>query len=402
MFAMHRPFFFAVVSGTAAVAATFALVMAACGDDPAPPGGDDDGRGDGGAPDADGNVARDGSDEDASDAAPSFGPPRLYVGSSDGKIRVHAFDPRTYALTLIDTVDAGQDPSFCAMDPSARFFYAVDEGRNEVNAFTVGEDGKLSHLQNIGSGGGGPTHVAVDRAGRYVMVANYGGGSVSVFPRSEDGRLGAPTTRAFGGGAQSHQIVTDPNNAFAFVPNKGRDAVAVLRLESPQADAGVYPAGDGARHIDLHPGGRFAYVIDELENTVSAFSLDPTSGALTSIGREPSLPDGTSVSNTGAEIQVLPGGRQLIVSNRGDDSLMVMNIGASDGVPRRGTRVPSGGQSPRHFSVDATGTFLFVGNENSNNVLVMRIDPRTGVPSPVGEELSVPSPRFAGIFYLPR
>src|SRR5690606_32730771 len=130
---------------------------------------------------------------------------------------------------------------------------------------------------------------------------------------------------------------------------------------------------DGARHIDFHPGGRYAYVIDELGDTVSAFALEPSTGALTPIGREPSLLDGTpGGSNTGAEIHVLPDGKQLIVSNRGDDSLVVMDIRATDGVPTRVERVPSGGQSPRHFSVDATGTFLFVGNESSDNVVVMR------------------------------
>lgn len=396
---------FLLLASSAAVAVVaLAATLSACADE-SNPADEGEGSGDGGpSAEGDGAAKVDAAATDASaDAHRPLGPPRLYVGSTDGKIRVHAFDPTTHAITELATVDAGSNPSFLAMDAATRFLYAVDEGGDRVNAFTVGDDGRLSLLQDVASGGGGPTHVGLDRAGRHVMVANYGGGSVTVFPRGSDGRLGAAVTRSFGGGAQSHQIVTDPGDGFAFVPNKGRDAVAVLRLADPSADAGVYPAGDGARHIDFHPSGRFAYVINELDDTVSAYALEPSTGALTAIAQVPTLPDGTSgASNTGAEIQVLPDGQHLIVSNRGDDSLMVMNIRSSDGVPSRATRVASGGRSPRHFSVDETGTFLFVANENSNNVVVMRIEPSTGVPSPVGEVLDVPSPKFARLYYLQR
>ncbi len=361
----------------------------------------------------DGGSANDGTTSDgatgtgASDAgedARPLGPPRVYVGSDDGKIRVYAFDTATYALTPVDTTTAGTNPSFLALDPAHRSLYAVDEGSSTVLSFSVdAATGKLTSLgAGVGSGGSGPAHVSVDRSGRFVLVANYGGGTVAAFPRAKDGTLGAAImNRSFGGAALTHEIVTDPSNAFAFVPNKGLDAVALLRVaDGGFTDAGLVPAGDGARHVDFSPDGRHAYVIDENASTVVAFAFDPASGALTNLGTVSSLPSGTSVANTGAEIQVLPGGAHLIVSNRGDDSLVVFDIG-QDGKLTQKARVASGGTTPRQFQVDPTGRFLFVGNQGSKTVVTMKVDPQTGVPSAVGTPLTLPgAPEFVGLVYL--
>jgi 6-phosphogluconolactonase len=362
---------------------------------------------------SDSAATTDGAPSDASpgdgatgpDASKPLGPPRLYVGSGDGKIRVFAFDTTTFALTPIDTVASPANPSFLAVDPARRFLYAVGESTSQITSFAIEPaTGKLTSLANsVSSGGDGPAHVSVDRDGRFVLAANYGGGTFTVFPRGNDGRLGASSaTRSFGGGAQTHQVVTDPSNTFAVVPNKGLDAVAVFRLfaDGGLGDAGLFPAGDGARHIAFAPSGRQAYVIDELGSTVSAFTFDPASGALAGIQSISSLPDGSAIANTGAEIAVTPDGRHVLASNRGDDSLAVFDVDPTTFQLTRTARVLTGGTTPRHFDIDETGRFLFAANQGSGTVVVMKIDATSGIPSPVGTPLAVPSPAFAGVFYL--
>jgi 6-phosphogluconolactonase len=327
------------------------------------------------------------------------------VGSGDGKIRVFAFDPTTYALTPVDTIASPANPSFLAIDPARRFLYAVGESTSQITSFSIEPaTGKLTSLANsVGSGGNGPAHVSIDRDGRFVFAANYGGGTFAVFPRAADGRLGASSaTRSFGGGAQTHQAITDPSNAFVLVPNKGLDAVAVFRLfaDGGLADAGLFPAGDGARHIAFAPSGLQAYVVDEIGSTVTAFTFDPASGALTSIQPPVSTLPAPVAGNTGAEIAVTPDGRHVIASNRGDDSLAVFDIDATTFKLTRTARVPTGGTIPRHFDIDATGRFLFAANQGSGTVVVMKMDATSGIPTAVGTPLAVPSPAFAGIFYL--
>lgn len=344
---------------------------------------------------------------DAGDAGPKpLGVPRVYVGSGDGKIRLFAFDATSGALTLEDTFPAGANPSFLAFDPERRFVYAVDESASQVEAFAIEHpSGKLTALGAVGSGGNGPAHVSVDRAGKYVLVANYGGGTISVFPRQADGKLGTATaTRSFGNGAQTHQIVTDPTNTFALVPNKGKDAVSVFRLDASGALTDVsldgYPAGDGARHLDFDAAGKHVYVIDELGSTVTVMAMDPTAGTLAAIQTISTLEPGFMGANTGAELQLTPDGKHVLASNRGDESLAVFDVSASDGKLTRTARVGTGGKTPRHFSIEETGRFLFVGNQGSGTVVVMKMDAATGIPSSLGAPIAVPSPAYVGLVYL--
>ena len=380
-----------------------ALVLAACSettpegaDATAPP---EDAQSEQTAPGEGGVAADGGGGGDAS----VLGAARVYVGSSDGKIRVLAFDTETYALTLEDTVAAGSNPSFLALDPTRHSLYAVDEGTSVVEAFAFdAKTGALAPLGTVPSGGSGPAHVSVDRTASYVMAANYGAGTIAIFPRAAEGTLGAPTAaRSFGGGAQTHQILTDPSNAFVLVPNKGLDAVAVFRLLDGGSldDAGLVPAGDGARHIAFDLPGTHAYVIDELGSTVTAFDFDPATGAMSQIQQISSLPPDAGGPNTGSEIQRTPDGKHILVSNRGDDSIVVFDLQA-DGSLAYKSRVSSGGQTPRHFQIDATGRFLLVGNQSSGSVVVMKLDATTGVPAPVGAPFAVPGPEYVGLFYL--
>ena len=387
------------------------LVVASCTSDETttstrpPTGTNDDAAtsgGDSATPIRDAATATDG---DAN--AKPLGPPRVYVGSGDGKIRVFTFDPSTAALAPVETVDSGSNPSFLAVDPEHKFLYAVDEGQSQVRAFSIeSPSGKLSPIGTpIGSGGNGPAHVYVDRAGKYVMVANYGGGTIAVFPRQTDGTLGASVaTRSFGGGAQTHQIITDPTNKWVLVPNKGRDAVSVFGLNANGSLTDVslagFDAGNGARHVDVNAASTRAYVVDELGNTVTVMSMDANSGALAAIQTLSTLEPTFVGANTTAEIQLTPDGKHVIASNRGDNSLAVFDVNASDGKLTRTKRVATGGNTPRHFSIDETGQFLFVGNQGSGTVVVMKVDATTGVPAAVGTPLSVPSPAYVALFYL--
>jgi 6-phosphogluconolactonase len=359
----------------------------------------------------DGNAARDsgGGDvappedagADASEASAPLGTPRVYVGSGDGKIRLFAFDTDAGTLSPSGTFDAGVNPSFLAFDSTRRFVYAVDD--NAVRAFAVdGQSGAITAINQAPSGGSGPTHVSLDRAGGFVLVANYGGGTINVLRRQGDGSLGASAgTRAFGGGAQTHQIVADPNNAFLLVPNKGLDSVAVLPFNPTTgafADGGFAGAGDGARHIDFHPSGGFAYVINENASTMTAYTY--ASGTLTQLEELSTLPNGFGGANTGAEVQVGPSGGFVYGSNRGHNSIVIFAINQSTGRLTLVGHQPTQGQTPRHFSIDRTGRFLFVGNQTSNNVVVMRVDAQSGTLTPVGAPVSVPSPGWVGLIYL--
>src|SRR5262245_58800543 len=221
------------------------------------------------------------------------------------------------------------NPSFLAVHPSGRFLYAVNENDDgAASAFSIEEaTGRLEFLNGTSSKGAGPCYISLDRTGRHLLIANYGGGSVTVIPVNPDGTI-APAS-AFvkhpGDSAHAHSIDVDAANRHAIAADLGLDRVFVYRFDPLEGALGSEPAfvtldpGAGPRHVALHLGGRFAYVLNELALTITALTYDSERGALGVIRTVSSLPEGVAAAKdfSGAEILVHPGGRFLYASNRG-------------------------------------------------------------------------------------
>jgi 6-phosphogluconolactonase len=115
------------------------------------------------------------------------------------------------------------------------------------------------------------------------------------------------------------------------------------------------------------------------------------------VQRISALPAGFSGHNDAAEIAIHPNGKYLYTSNRGHDSIALFSIDSHTGDSRTGTltlvdHFPTQGKAPRSFEIDPTGKFLFVANQETNNIVVFRIDPNSGRLTATGQTLHVPSP----------
>jgi 6-phosphogluconolactonase len=240
-------------------------------------------------------------------------------------------------------------------------------------------------------------------------VANYGGGSVACLPIGEDGRLGDATAFIQHKGSSvnpqrqrephAHSINLDAANRFAFVADLGLDKVLVYRfdpsagtLEPNDPPAAVIASGSGPRHFAFHPSGRFAYVINELNSTVTAFAYDAERGTLQTLQTVTTLPEGFDGKSFPAEVQVHPSGKFLYGSNRGHDSIACFAIDAATGRLTPIGHEPTQGKNPRNFGIDPTGAYLLAANQDGDNVVAFRIDPATGKLSPTGQSIRVPMP----------
>ena len=306
----------------------------------------------------------------------------VYV-SGRGGLQRFRFDVVTATLSLESTTPAGSNPSFLAISQARRVAYVADEDGQEVRAFTIGTDAALTPLGQTRPTGGGTAHISIDRSDGYVLLANYGEGTVRVYPLNADGSLGT-MPQTLSAGANAHAIVEGPTNHVVYVPCLGDDKVAQFSFASHNLafisdvslDAG---AGDeGPRHIALHPAKPLAYVLNELNSTLVTFTIGGD-GTLTS-PRPPvsTLPQTFSGANSGAEVQVAPSGNFVYSSNRGRNSIAIFSI-ASDGAPTLMSDEPTRGAKPRHFSIDASGAWLFVANQDSDNVAVFSVDQSTGL-----------------------
>jgi 6-phosphogluconolactonase len=241
------------------------------------------------------------------------------------------------------------------------------------------------------------------------LAANYGGGSVTVLPVDQKGALGPAVAFAKHQGSSvhprqqgphAHCINLDASNRFALCADLGLDKVLIYSFDakngslSPndkQAFVKVSP-GAGPRHFAFHPVLPFAYVINELDSTVTAFRWNSEQGKLTVLQSVSTLPEDFNGKSTTAEIAVSPDGRFLYGSNRGHDSIAVFSINLDTGRLSCFSHHSSGGQTPRNFAIAPNGQFLLAANQQSHNVVVFRIDRQTGKLEPTGKTVEIPSP----------
>ncbi len=321
-------------------------------------------------------------------------------------------DTETGELAAPALAAEAKNPSFIEIQPGGKFLYAVSESgpAGTVSAFAIDPDtGNLKLLNSRPSGGSGPCHVNIDHTGRNVLVTNYNSGSVSVIPIKSDGSLAEPTCFVQHEGSSinpqrqkgphAHSINVSPDNRFAFVADLGLDKIMIYKLDvekgtiaaNDPAFAKVKP-GAGPRHFTFGADGKHAYVINELDGTVTAFTYEPVSGTLTEIQTVTTLPDGFEGSSSCAEVRVHPSGRFLYGSNRGHDSIAVYRIDPAKGTLTFVEHERADIKTPRNFNIDPTGKFCLVANQGGNSVVVFRIDQKTGALEPTGNKISVGRP----------
>ncbi|WP_234537834.1 lactonase family protein [Streptomyces shenzhenensis] len=310
------------------------------------------------------------------------------------------YDPVTGRITDTGTLTGVADPSYLAVHPNGRTLYAVNErAEGSVTAVRLA-DRKL--LGSRSTGGAGPCHLSVHPTGRWLLSADYTSGSVAVHPIDATGALGERTdlvthsSPAPGPGQQgphAHQFITSPDGGHVLAVDLGTDTVYSYRLDPARgtltevAQAHTKP-GAGPRHLTFHPGGRYAYLADEVGNTVAVCGYEPAGGRLT-IG-EPQATGAAGTTNYPAQFLVTADGAFAYLANRGDNTLARYAIEADGARLRLLDTVPVHGDFPRQIAFSPDGRLLFAANQRSGTVSVFTVDPPSGELRLAGEPFASP------------
>lgn len=351
----------------------------------------------------------------AAPAAPLFAYVGCYTSAKryargDG-IHVFRVEEQAGAWSPVQQLGGLTNPSFLVLRKDHRFLYAAHGDEAYASAFAVeSASGRLTLVNQVDTGGVNGVHLALDATGRFLVVANYTSGGVSVLRVHDDGRLGEllqvvplPGTpgphRVEQASAHPHQVVFDPGGRFVVVPDKGLDRIFVFGFDqktgklTPTAQgAGVARTMSGPRHAAFHPRLPVLWVLNEINSTIATWMWEAERGHLKAVQILSTLPADYVGENTPSEIDVAPGGRHVYCSNRGHDSVAILDVDPATGLLSLRGWEPSRGRIPRFIGLAPQGRFLYAANEQSDTIVSWRVDAAGGGLTATSEVVQTPSP----------
>ena len=327
---------------------------------------------------------------------------KVYVGTYtrkeghvDGKakgIYLLSQNPNNGALNFVCTATEMVNPSFLKAGKMGKYLFAVSElgpkdgGNGFVHSFEILDDGSLKGISKISSGGLAPCHIAIDRSGKFIFVSNYLGGIVMVYKINTDGSLEKSQELKLTNSdtAHAHSVKVSGDNRYAYVADLGNDKIWIYnfnrmegKLEAHSQKFVSVSEGAGPRHLSIAKNGRFAYSINELNSSLSAFSIKEN-GGLELIQSISSLPESYRNKNSAADIHIHPEGNYLYASNRGHNSIAAFKIDQENGKLSLLDFIPVAGETPRNFAISPYGRYLYAASQDTGNITTYKINPDTG------------------------
>lgn len=335
---------------------------------------------------------------------------RVYVGTYTNGTKsegIYRFDLDTATGKATEPAVAAKvaNPSFLAIHKNGKNVYSVNEIDNQngkksggLTAFEIQPNGDLKQINQVETGGTAPCHLSIDPTGRFVLFANYGSGSSGSVSINEDGSLGNLKTFVQHKGRSedpnrqegphAHSGNFSPDGKFAYVADLGLDKVLIFGFDSNTGTmkpanppfAKIKPKS-GPRHFAFAPGGKHAYLINEMGNTVVAFAVNQQTGELTETQTIGTLPPDFKGTSYTAEVVVHPSGHFVYGSNRGYHSITTFAVGDQGILKYVGNYMSKAIDTPRNFNVDPSGHWMLIEGQNTGLIEVHAIDAKTGEPA---------------------
>ncbi len=307
-------------------------------------------------------------------------------------------------------------PGFLAMHPNGQHIYAVGDlhGQPVVAAYQIEKKKgrtSLSFQNAVEIGDGGAAHVSIDSSGRTILTAQYGAGSTAVFSVNEDGSVQERTQlMKHEGGSKvvgnrqeaphAHWTGFSPDEKFAFVPDLGLDKVVIYKVDTAKSKVeqlgfGVVPPGGGPRHMKFHTNGKWIYVLNELDLSVTRFDYDAKAGTMTPQETVLTVPKEELEKEkfkSCSEIRVHPSGRFVYAANRGHDTVTVFSVDQSTGKLTLVERENVRGATPRNVNLTPDGRWLVAAGQDSHTLAVFEVNQETGELTYNRSNVSCPSP----------
>ncbi|WP_269222291.1 lactonase family protein [Flavobacterium sp. IMCC34518] len=323
-------------------------------------------------------------------------------------IYVYEFDSNNANIRLKKSSDSIINPSYLSLSKGSKFIYAVKENGNESEVSSFGFDpqsGRMNLINSVNSKGADPCYLINDDTN--VIVANYSGGNIAVLGKNADGSLteAKQVIQHFGKSVNSerqekphvHMVYFSPDKKYVLSNDLGTDKVFLYAYE-PNAsteiltlkDSVSVKAGSGPRHLIFSKKGKFVYILQELDGSLTTFKYK--NGTLTQIHETTILPNDFNGTTSAADIHITPNGRFLYATNRGDANTISIFKVLKNGKLKSKGQTSTLGKGPRNFVIDPTGKFLLIAHQYSNDIVIFKINKRKGTLKDSGQKIELCSP----------
>jgi len=333
-----------------------------------------------------------------------------YTQSGSKGIYVFNFDTTTGKATELSHTNSSNNPEYLTITKDKQFVYAVNEMKDGMIAAYSFKNNKLDLLQLKSVKSADPCYITLSPDEHNIFVANYTGGSITQFHRFADGLIsnaqqfiqhtGKSINIARQEKAHVHGAFFSPNGDFLLTPDLGMDQVKIYSYNSINstplniANAKTINSkpGAGPRHIAFSKNGKYLYVIEELSGSISVYLFDNgnTRFMQTVYTHEPDFKG----SPGSADIHVSPDGNYLYASNRGEENNIakfpILTNGKLDQSKMK--LFSTLGKKPRNFTISNDGNWLLVANQDTDNIIIYKINKATGDLINTGNSIRVPMP----------
>ena len=292
---------------------------------------------------------------------------------------------------------------------SSKYLFAVSEvlasKKPVLHTYTINDNYSLSLIDTKTIEGGCPCHIHYfqNKEGQsYTATACYETGNLVIHnmnvEATADLNLHEPINIYHKGSSQHPSRQTQAHahcTCFDIVSNKllvcdlGLDQVKVYSLQKNNDSFNaieeqiiILPAGSGPRHICFDDNYAYGFIINELTGSVTIIKHSAEKKEYEINGTfDTRVPLSESSINTdlgGAAIRVSACGKFIYTSMRSDNTIRLFEFDPIQESLNYIASCPTGGRTPRDFSIDPTGKWLLVAHQDSDTISIFNVNSYNG------------------------
>lgn len=262
-----------------------------------------------------------------------------------------------------------------------------------VASFKIKKDGQLEKTgECLESLKGSGCYVSISPDGQFVFEAVYGDGIARIYEFDAESqkvvRLIEEVYHEYPKGpnvsrqdqSHVHYLEVTPEQKYVVAVDLGADLLVTYHYGQKGLEVAhrtTMQPGDGPRHIAYHKTGKYAYIVNELSNTVVVMAYDD--GQFKEIERHLTIPEAYLQPTKLAAVRISEDQRYVYISNRGHDSIAIFKILEEGARLELVDIVSTGGVFPRDFNISPSGQHLVVAHqEDDSRVVVFERDMENG------------------------